>query len=78
MLRCASSFVVAAYVYVRLTPQDSRALPAELFTEPPNLACFSSFYEFINPGLPAQASRWQCDNRSGHYNGFAEKLFWGT
>src|SRR3989339_559880 len=34
MLRCASSFVVAAYVYVRLTPQDSRALPAELFAKP--------------------------------------------
>jgi len=47
MLRCASSFVIAAYVYVRLTPQDSRALPAELFTEPSNLACFSTFYECI-------------------------------
>jgi hypothetical protein len=31
MLRCASSFVVAAYAKVRLTPHDLRALPAELF-----------------------------------------------
>jgi hypothetical protein len=28
MLRCASSFVIAAYTEVRLIPQDSRALPA--------------------------------------------------
>jgi hypothetical protein len=28
MLRCASSFVIAAYITVRLIPQDSRALPA--------------------------------------------------
>jgi hypothetical protein len=34
MLRCAASFVVAAYALVRLTPQDLRALPAELFTKP--------------------------------------------
>jgi hypothetical protein len=34
MLRCASSFVVAAYVKVRLIPHDLRALPAELFTKP--------------------------------------------
>jgi len=31
MLRCAASFVTAAYVEVRLVPQDLRALPAELF-----------------------------------------------
>jgi len=31
MLRCASSFVVAAYAQVRLTPQDLRALSAGLF-----------------------------------------------
>jgi hypothetical protein len=35
MLRYAASFVVAAYVKVRLTPQALRALPAELFTKPP-------------------------------------------
>jgi hypothetical protein len=28
MLRCAASFVVAAYPKVRFTPQDLRALPA--------------------------------------------------
>jgi len=31
MLCCAASFVGAAYVQVRLTPQDSRALPLALF-----------------------------------------------
>jgi hypothetical protein len=35
MLRCASFLVVAAYTEVRLTPQNSRALPLELFTKPP-------------------------------------------
>jgi hypothetical protein len=34
MLRCAASFVVAADSQVRLTPQDLRALPADLFTKP--------------------------------------------
>jgi len=34
MLCCASSFVVAAYAKVRLTPQESRALPLELFAKP--------------------------------------------
>jgi len=47
MLRCASSFVVAAYAQVRLTPQDSRALPAELFTKPLNLNNYKTFCEFI-------------------------------
>jgi len=40
MLRCAASFVTAAYVKVRLIPQDLRALPAELFTQPSILAIF--------------------------------------
>ena len=31
MLRCASSFGVAAYEKIRLLSQDSRALPLELF-----------------------------------------------
>ncbi|OHE23274.1 MAG: hypothetical protein A2X92_09485 [Syntrophus sp. GWC2_56_31] len=35
MLRCASSFVIAAYETVRLIPQESRALPLALFTKPP-------------------------------------------
>jgi len=34
MQRCASPFVVAAYETVRLTPQESRALPLELFAKP--------------------------------------------
>jgi hypothetical protein len=48
MLRCASSFPrlrggrLAAYGKVRRIPHDLRALPAELFTEPSNLACFST------------------------------------
>jgi len=29
MLRCASSFVIAAHAHVRIIPHDSRALPAE-------------------------------------------------
>jgi len=33
-LRYASSFVIAAYWYVRLTPQDSQALHLDLFTVP--------------------------------------------
>jgi hypothetical protein len=47
MLRCAASFVVAVYAKVRLTPQNLRALPAELFTQPWNYDSFSTFYEFI-------------------------------
>jgi hypothetical protein len=42
--RCASSFVIAAYVRVRLIPQDSCALHLELFTVPSILA---TFYEVI-------------------------------
>jgi hypothetical protein len=38
MLRCAVSFVVAAYVTVRLTPHDLRALPAETFYEAADFA----------------------------------------
>jgi hypothetical protein len=34
MLRCASSFVIAAYDTVRRIPQDSHALPVELFPKP--------------------------------------------
>jgi len=34
MLRCASSFVTAAYEKVRLIPQESRALSLELFAKP--------------------------------------------
>jgi hypothetical protein len=43
--RCASSFVIAAYFYVRLIPQGSRALHLELFTVPSSLM---TFYGFIN------------------------------
>jgi hypothetical protein len=43
--RCASSFVIAAYFYVRLIPQDSRALHQELFTVPSTLA---TFHEIIH------------------------------
>ena len=47
MLRYASSFIVAAYVQVRLTPQGSRALPAELFAKPSNLDNYPIFREVI-------------------------------
>jgi hypothetical protein len=36
-LRCASSFVTAPYLYVRLIPQDLRALHLDLFSLP---SCF--------------------------------------
>jgi hypothetical protein len=36
MLRCASSFVIAAYFYVRLIPQDLRALPANFLQSRPD------------------------------------------
>jgi hypothetical protein len=47
--RCASSCVIAAYFYVRLVPQDSRALHLELFTVPSSSVTFtkSSHYEVI-------------------------------
>jgi len=48
MLRCAASFVIAEYTEVRLTPQDLRALPAELFSKPSEFAIFSTFYEGVN------------------------------
>jgi hypothetical protein len=41
MADCASSFVIAAYLYVRLIPQDSRALHNELFTLPPEYRFFT-------------------------------------
>jgi len=46
MLRCAASFVTAAYTWVRLIPQDLRALPLELFTKPYDFA----IYKFIRTG----------------------------
>jgi transcriptional repressor NrdR len=45
MLRCASSFVTAAYAKVRLIPQDSRALPAAFLRCRPVIANFITFYE---------------------------------
>ncbi len=48
MLRYAASFVIAAYAKVLLFPQDLRALPAELFTKPPEFVIFMTFYETVN------------------------------
>jgi hypothetical protein len=45
--RCASSFVTAAHLYVRLVPQDSRALHLELFTVPSNLPNFCDGITFL-------------------------------
>jgi len=39
-LRSASSFVIAAYFYVRLIPQDLRALHLDLFSLP-------SYFDFL-------------------------------
>ena len=36
LLRCASSFVTAAYFCVRLIPRDLRALHLDLFSLPPD------------------------------------------
>src|SRR4030043_951574 len=47
MLRCASPFVIAAYVTVRLIPQDSRALPADFLRSRPKFKTFATFYESI-------------------------------
>jgi hypothetical protein len=58
MLRCAASFVIAAYAKVRLTPQDLRALPAELFTKPSNFVKFWIFYE------PIVINAWRQDKSS--------------
>jgi hypothetical protein len=52
MLRCAASFVIAAYVQVRLIPHDLRALPAKLFTQPSFSVHFSTFFMFIFFWLP--------------------------
>jgi hypothetical protein len=43
MLRCPASFVIAAYLKVRLIPQGLRALPAELFMKPSYSAGFLLF-----------------------------------
>jgi hypothetical protein len=51
MLRCASSFVIAAYETVRLIPQDSRALPAAFLRSRPIFATFNTFYEVVISGI---------------------------
>jgi hypothetical protein len=58
MPRCAAPFVVAAYAKVCLTPQDLRALPAELFTKPSNFVKFWIFYE------PIAIDAWRQDKLS--------------
>jgi hypothetical protein len=52
MLRCASSFVIAAYVTVRLIPQDSRALPAAFLRSRLQFKIFATFYENVNIHYP--------------------------
>src|SRR4030042_501371 len=47
MLRCASPFVIATYVYVRLIPQGSRALPADFLRSRPKFKAFATFYESV-------------------------------
>jgi len=48
MRRYASSFVIAAYAKVRLTPQDSRALPAAFLRSRFVFMTFMSFHEVAN------------------------------
>jgi hypothetical protein len=50
MQRCASSFVIAAYAKVRLTPQDSRAWPADFLRSRPVFTILFLFYEFVTIG----------------------------
>jgi len=40
-LRCAASFVIAAYGKERLIPQALRALPLELFAKPFQIGSFA-------------------------------------
>jgi hypothetical protein len=47
MLRCASSFVIAAYAKVRRIPQDSRALPADFLRSRPIFTTFETFHEVV-------------------------------
>jgi hypothetical protein len=47
MLRCASSFVIAAYTKVRLIPQDSRALPAAFLRSHPIFTTSKTFYKVV-------------------------------
>jgi len=51
MLRCASSFVIAAYTKVRLIPQASRALPAAFLRSRPIFSTFKTFYEVVKQGM---------------------------
>jgi hypothetical protein len=60
MLRCAAFFVIAAYGHVRLTPQNWRALPAELFTQPSFSPYFSTFYEFVIDDLALDIHSHSC------------------
>jgi hypothetical protein len=48
MLRCASSFVIAAYATVRLIPHDSRALPADFLRSRPQFKAFETFCDVVN------------------------------
>jgi len=49
MLRCASSFVIAAYAKVRRILHDSRALPADFLQSRPFFWTFKTFYKVVNP-----------------------------
>jgi hypothetical protein len=59
MLRCASSFVIAAYATVRPIPQDSRALPAAFLRNHLIFSTFKTFYEVVTfpPGSALRKSR---------------------
>jgi hypothetical protein len=58
MLRCAASFVVAAYVKVRLTPQALRALPAETFYEAADFEKSPDAQNEIDCPVPENGLRW--------------------
>jgi hypothetical protein len=58
MLRYAASFVVAAYVKVRLTPQGLRALPAETFHEAAGFAKSPDAQNEIDCPVPENGLGW--------------------
>jgi len=52
MLRCAASFVIAAYFYVHLIPHDLRALPANFLRNHHTFGVTATFYGTITIHIP--------------------------
>jgi len=50
MLRCAASFVIAAYDQVRLIPHDFRASPTDFLDRRPEFKTFAGFFMSLQSG----------------------------